>query len=245
MKNFIFLMLMLSVSVYSFAGSYEDYNFGGKTYEGYYSEVSKNSPVVFIVHDWDGITDYEFKRTGMLNELGYSVFLIDMFGKGVKPVTLDEKRGLTGDLYKNRDKMRGILYAAYDKAVSLKANTKNAVVMGYCFGGAVVLEFARSGADFRSFVSFHGGLATPEGQDYSKVKGEILIFHGSADTSVKIEDFANLVNELEKYNVKHEMLTYSGAPHAFSVFGTERYREVADRKSWKRFTEYLQEIFAQ
>ncbi|BAI80187.1 conserved hypothetical protein [Deferribacter desulfuricans SSM1] len=244
MKLLKILLVFFIFTGASFAGINVEYQYDGKTYQGYYLEVNKSSPLIFMVHDWDGITDYEIKRTEMLNKLGYSVFVIDMFGKGVKPVTLDEKRALTGALYKNRMKMRGILNAAIDKAKSIGANVKSAAFMGYCFGGAVVLELARSGADFKSFITFHGGLATPPKQDYSKTKGEILVFHGSADKAVKIEDFANLVKELEKYHIKHEMITYSGAPHAFTVFGSKRYREDADKKSWKRFTEYLKEIFS-
>ncbi|MBZ4642554.1 MAG: hypothetical protein JG767_163 [Deferribacteraceae bacterium] len=243
MKLIKFIIIFFVFSGIGIAGDFVIYNYQGAEYEGYYSRVKADSPLVFMVHDWDGITDYEIKRTEMLNELGYSVFVIDMFGKGVKPVTVDEKRALTGALYKDRNKMRGILYAAYDKAVSLNANVKNAIGMGYCFGGTTILEFARSGASLKAFVPFHGGLATPEGQDYSNVKGEMLVFHGSADASVKIEDFANLVKELEANKVKHEMITYSGAPHAFTVFGSDRYREDADKKSWKRFTEYLKEVF--
>ena len=56
-------------------------------------------------------------------------------------------------------------------------------------------------------------------------------------------DFAALAKELEKNHVSHEMITYSGAPHAFTVFSSDRYRKDADRKSWKRFTEYLIETF--
>lgn len=110
---------------------------------------------------------------------------------------------------------------------------------GYCFGGAAVLEFARSGADFKGFVTFHGGLTTPDGQDYSKVKSEILVLHGTADKAVSMDDFAELAQTLEEEGVKHEMITYSGAPHAFTVFGSDRYREDADLKSWQRFTLFL------
>jgi dienelactone hydrolase len=56
--------------------------------------------------------------------------------------------------------------------------------MGYCFGGAAVLEFARSGADMKGFVTFHGGLQTPAGQDYAQAKGQLLILHGTADTAI-------------------------------------------------------------
>lgn len=57
-----------------------------------------------------------------------------------------------------------------------------------------------------------------------------------------MRDFAALAEELEDAGVKHEMITYSGAPHAFTVFGSDRYREDADRKSWRRFVEFLGEI---
>ena len=129
-----------------------------------------------------------------------------------------------------------------ETAKSKGANTSNAVAIGYRFGGTVVLELARSGAAMKGFVTFHGELSTPEGQDYSKTKGRLLILHGSADTYVTLGQFAKLAGELEKHGVPHEMITYSGAPHAFNVFGSERYREDADKKSWKRFTEFLNEV---
>ena len=135
--------------------------------------------------------------------------------------------------------MRRLLQGALDTAKDMQANTQNAVVMGYCFGGAAVLEYARSGADLKGFVTFHGGLATPEGQDHSQTKGKLLILHGTADSAITMEEFAKLAAELEQHGVSHEMITYSGAPHAFTVFGSDRYREDADRKSWARFTEFL------
>ena len=111
--------------------------------------------------------------------------------------------------------------------------------MGYCFGGAAVLELARSGADLKGFATFHGGLKTPEGQDYTKTRGKILIMHGSADKAITMDQFAGLTNELEAAGVAHEMISYGGAQHAFTVFGGDRYQEAADKKSWKRFTEFL------
>ena len=92
MKKFILTMLSL-VSI-SFANGDVTYNIDGKEYQGYYSPVSKTAPLVFMVHDWDGITDYEIKRTKMLNELGYSVFAVDLYGKGIRPTELEDKKSL-------------------------------------------------------------------------------------------------------------------------------------------------------
>ena len=119
------------------------------------------------------------------------------------------------------------------------ARIENAVVAGYCFGGAALLEWARSGAKLKGFATFHGGLKTPEGQDYSQTKVRLLVMHGSADSANPMNQFAALTNELEAAGVSHEMITYSGAQHAFTVFDGSRYQEEADKKSWKRFQEFL------
>jgi dienelactone hydrolase len=188
------------------------------------------------------LTDYEVKRANMLADMGYAVFAADLFGAGVRPTEVKDKRQHTGELYKDREKMRSLIQGALETAKLLGGNTQNAVTMGYCFGGAAVLEFARSGADLKGFVTFHGGLSTPEGQDYSETKGKLLILHGTADTNITMDQFAKLASELEDKGVVHEMITYSGAPHAFTVFGSKRYREDADKKSWQRFAEFLTEV---
>ena len=217
------------------------YEVNGKPYEGYFVSPSPNAALILLVHDWDGLTDYEIKRAHMLADLGYAVFALDLFGAGVRPTEVKDKRQHTGELYKDRVKMRTLLRAALETAKSKGANVHNAVAMGYCFGGAAVLELARSGADLKGFVTFHGGLSTPAGQGYSKTKGKLLILHGTADTSITMDQFAKLANELEKKGISHEMITYSGAQHAFTVFGGNRYQETADKKSWKRFTAFLEE----
>jgi len=177
----------------------------------------------------------------MLAEMGYAVFAADLFGAGVRPTKVKDKRQHTGELYRDREKLRRLMKGALETARAKGADTGNAVAMGYCFGGAAVLELARSGVDLKGFATFHGGLQTPAGQDYSKAGGEILILHGTADSAITMDVFAALAKELEAAGVRHEMVTYSGAPHAFTVFGSDRYREDADRKSWARFTAFLEE----
>jgi len=237
----LFLLMIMS-SVAHASGETVTYEVNGEPFEGYFVSPSPTAPLVLLIHDWDGLTDYEVQRADMLGKLGYAVFAADLFGAGVRPTTVEENRRLTGELYQNRQRMRALIQGALEYAQSTHPGAPYTVAMGYCFGGAAVLEFARSGADLQGFVTFHGGLEIPEGQDYSKAKGRFLILHGTADTSVTMEHFAALANELEKQGIPHEMITYGGAPHAFTVFGTDRYREDADQKSWKRFTEFLSEL---
>ena len=236
----LFIMLLVSASANA-AGTFVSYEVNGEPYEGYYVSPSPNAALVLLIHDWDGLTDYEVKRANMLADMGYAVFAADLFGAGVRPTEVKDKRQHTGELYKDRDKMRALIQAALETAKSKGANVRNAVAMGYCFGGAAVLEFARSGADLKGFVTFHGGLKTPAGQDYSKTKGKMLILHGTADKNITMDHFAQLATDLEEKSISHEMITYGGAPHAFTVFGEERYRKDADEKSWKRFADFLAE----
>jgi dienelactone hydrolase len=238
---YMLLMTIAMANAAHAAGLNVTYTVDGQPYEGYYVSPAPNAPLVLLIHDWDGLTDYEVQRAEMLAAQGYAVFAADLFGAGVRPTTVEDRRQHTGELYKDRAKMRALVQGALDTARAKGADTGNTVVMGYCFGGAAVLEYARSGAAMKGFVTFHGGLKTPEGQDYSQAKGKFLILHGTADTSVTLEDFVHLAAALEQNGIDHEMITYGGAPHAFTVFGGDRYREDADKKSWKRFLEYLDE----
>ena len=242
MKITGFAFLLLAFSSAWANGKTVTYQVGGADYEGYYVSPGGNAPLVLLIHDWDGLTDYEIKRANMLADMGYAVFAADLFGAGVRPTEVKDKRQHTGELYKDRDKMRALMNGALDQAAAMGGNRSNAVAMGYCFGGAAVLELARSGADLKGFATFHGGLKTPEGQSYGNAKGKLLIMHGTADTAITMDQFAGLANELEAAGVQHEMVTYSGAPHAFTVFGSPRYREDADKKSWKLFSEFLGEV---
>jgi dienelactone hydrolase len=232
---------MFSTPVFGATGSSVTYHVNGQPYEGYFINPSDRAPFVLLIHDWDGLTDYEIKRANMLADLGYAVFALDLFGAGVRPTEMKDKRQHTGELYKDRAKMQALMKGALDAAKKQGANIDNAVAFGYCFGGAAVLELARSGADLKGFATFHGGLLTPPGQNYTNARGKILILHGSADQAITMDQFAGLAKELESAGVDHEMITYGGAQHAFTVFGSGRYQEAADKKSWKRFTEFLQD----
>ena len=236
------LILFFSIPAIAGQGRSVTYQINDHIYEGYFITPSENAPLVFLIHDWDGLTDYEIKRAHMLSDLGYAVFAMDLFGQGVRPTELKDKRQHTGELYKDRKKMRSLMNGALAKAESLGADTTNSIAAGYCFGGAAVLEWARSGQKLKGFVTFHGGLKTPSGQDYSTSTGHILVFHGSADTAIPMDQFASLAKELESAGVSHEMVTYGGAPHAFTVFGSSRYQKKADTASWSRFLSFLNDV---
>jgi dienelactone hydrolase len=222
------------------AGESVTYSVDGADFEGYGAAAMGSSKgLVLIIHDWDGLTDYEQKRAEMLAELGYDAFAVDLFGKGNRPMETDAKRAETGKLYSDRDRMRSLLLGGLAEARKLSAAPT--VVMGYCFGGAAVLEMARSGQaeNVAGYATFHGGLATPAGQSYPAATPPLLIAHGGADTAITMDEVAGLSKDLEAAGVTYEIQVYSGAPHAFTVFDSQAYRETADRESWQAFQDFL------
>jgi dienelactone hydrolase len=135
--------------------------------------------------------------------------------------------------------MRKLIVSGLQEA--RKAGAENAVVIGYCFGGAATLELARSGKahDISGYATFHGGLETPEGQAYPSDTPPILVAHGGADSSVTMDTVAVLSRELESAGVPYEIQVYSGAPHGFTEFGSDRYQKRADEQSWDAFSDFL------
>jgi dienelactone hydrolase len=243
MKRLLLVLAFALAPVAAQAGETVDYVVAGETFEGYRAPTSGQSKgLVLIVHDWDGLTDYEKKRADMLAEMGYDAFALDLFGKGNRPEETAARRKETGRLYDDRERMRSLLLAGLEEA--RKGGDGKVVVIGYCFGGAAALELARSGKaeNVAGYVSFHGGLKTPEGQSYPANTPPILIAHGGADTSVTMADVAALSEELEKAGVPYEIQIYSGAPHGFTEWDSDRYQKRADEESWKAFSDFLAEI---
>lgn len=232
--------LIISQSATAITTKNISYTVDNIPYQGYYAKADKpDAPFILLIHDWDGLTEYERKRADMLANQGYNVLAADMFGAGIRPTDMEDKKRLTSELYEDRNKMRRLLAGALNVGQQQSNNVQSGVTMGYCFGGTVALELARSGFPQKAFVPFHGALDIPEGQNYSKTTGEILVFHGSADESVSLESFTTLGKTLETAKVPHEMITYSGAKHAFSVFDSDRYDARADERSWKRYMDFL------
>jgi dienelactone hydrolase len=222
-----------------------DYSVGDEAFTGYLSRAEGEARgTVLVIHDWDGIDDYERQRADMIAAMGFDAFAADLYGKGNRPQETGAKKAETQRLYQDRDRMQTLTRAGLAFAREQGAPDET-VVMGYCFGGAVILEAARNGIidHAAGYAAFHGTLATPEGQRWEDPGVPVLIAHGGADKVVPMSDVASLSEELETVGATYTIEVYSGAPHAFTVFGTSRYQERADRQSWNAFETLLDEAF--
>jgi len=243
---FVLALAVPLVAHAQISGEPVTYEVEGRTYQGYYAhnpQIDEPRPTVLIVHDWDGLGDYERRRAEMLAEMGYAAFAADLYGKGVRPDTLEKKKARSGALYDDRAEMRARMAGALRHLAELPAADRDHVAaIGYCFGGSAVLELARSGRELAGFVSFHGGLGTPDGQDYEDVAGGVLILHGSEDSVSGMDDVADLAERMDGAGVTYGMEIYGGARHAFSVWGSDRYHPRADLRSWDRMETFLDRV---
>ncbi len=222
------------------------YEQDGTVLEGYvaYDESIKGKrPGIVVVHQWKGLTDYEKMRARKLAELGYIAFAADIYGKGVRAADNDEAKKLATVFYKDRGLMRARVIAAYEELKKQKrTDTSKTAVMGYCFGGTVALDLARSGANVLGTVTFHGGLATPTPEDARNIRGKVLALHGAADQVVPPEQVSAFYKEMSDAGVDWYMVTYAYARHAFTHMGP-RYNEPADLRSWREMQAFFTEIF--
>lgn len=231
-----------------------EYSQGGQTLEGYlaYDDAStEKRPGVLIGHQWKGLGEYEKRRARMLAEMGYVAFAIDIYGKGIRPTTNLEAGALAGKFRADRPLLRERARAA---VIALRqqplVDAEKLAMIGYCFGGGTALELARSGADLKGFVSFHGNLDTPDPSLAKNIKGKILVLHGAIDPNVKPESIKSFHDEMEAASVDYQFISYSGAVHSFTeveagndITKGSAYNANADRRSWAAMKAFFAEIF--
>jgi dienelactone hydrolase len=231
-----------------------EYKQGDTPLEGFLAYDDANTkprPGILLIHDWMGVGDYAKSRAKQLAELGYVAFAADIYGKGVRPADPKAAGELAGKYKGDRALYRARLQAGLEQLKAQKNVAPGEIaVIGYCFGGTGALELARSGADLKGVVTFHGGLSTPTPQDAQNIKCPVLVLHGADDPFVKPAEVAGFKKEMEDAKVKYEFVAYPGAVHSFTRpdAGNDNskgaaYNEAADKKSWAAMQKFFKEIF--
>ncbi len=207
-------------------------------------------PTVVLIPTVMGVSDLETGFGSQLVELGYNAFVADLFGKKFHGAPRDTMFGEMGRLKDDRAALRKRLLALLDQARGLDGvESDEIVVAGYCFGGLCALDVARSGADIRGAVSFHG-LFDPPGLPEQKIKAKVLAFHGWDDPMVPPDKVVALGNELSKAGADWQIHAYGNVAHGFTnpnasdleIDGV-RYNALAAERSWTSFVNFLEELF--
>jgi len=232
------------------------YSAGGTNFKGYVvydDNKTGKRPAILVVHEWWGLNDYPRSRARQLAELGYIAMAVDMFGDGKTADDPKQAMALTKPFYQLPLITKSRLDAAINKLKGFEqTDTSKMAAIGYCFGGFVVLNAAKLGANLKGVVSFHGDLSgVPVRKDLLKAK--ILLCHGEADKFVTHENVAAFRKSLDSVNADYTFKSYPNATHAFTnPAATENgkkfnipiaYNAAADSASWNDMKSFFARIF--
>jgi dienelactone hydrolase len=218
-------------------------------------KAGEHRPGVVVVHEWWGHNAYADRRARELAEAGYAAFALDMYGVG--KVTEDPKQAgaWAGPFYGDRALLvrraqAGI--AAFAKQPGV--DSQHIAAIGFCFGGTVCLELARSGAPLAGVVSLHGGLKTGKRAEPDTIKAQVLVLHGGADPLVPPSEVADFFDEMTKAKAVWRFEAYGGALHAFTnpkaaefhkMLPPVDYNPEAERRAFTATYTFLREVLGE
>lgn len=227
-----------------------DYEIDGASYEAVLaSNGSDAKPGVMICHAWAGRSDFEIDKAKALAELGLTGIAVDLYGKGVVGSSTEECQALMTPFVEDRPMLQTRLAKILDVVKDQQeVDAQKTAAIGFCFGGLCVLDMARSSADLKGVVSFHGLLGAP-GNTKPKIDAKVLALHGWDDPMAPPSDVEALGKELTDAGADWQLHAYGGTMHAFTNpaandpdFGTV-YDKDADRRSWIAMKSFLEETF--
>ena len=197
------------------------YKDGETTLKGfvvYDDAITAKRPGIVMVHEWWGITDHIHNEAKKFAQQGYTAFIADMYGDAKTADNPKDAGALSSSVMKNPTVMESRFNAARDQlSKQASVNPQRIGAVGYCFGGAVVLNMARAGADLAAVAGFHAslGLNTPAPAP-GTIKAKILVLNGADDPFVKREQYDALKKDFDAAKADYRIIEYPGAVHAFT-----------------------------
>jgi dienelactone hydrolase len=228
-----------------------DYRCGETGLRGYLAldeNAAGKRPGVLVFHEGLGLGDFAMERA---RALGYVALAADMFGDRRQASNLQEVANLVGGLRSEPEKLRARGRAALETLAALpQVDAGRLTAIGFCFGGSVVLELAREGADLKAVVSFHAVLTTKMPAQPGQMRASVLVCTGVDDPLAPPEQVADFENEMRTGGVKDwQVIAYGNTVHGFtnpaadgSMMRTALYNEQADRRSWASMKSLFDEV---
>ena len=231
-----------------------DYVCEGVFLRGYLARTEgPKRPGVLVFHEGVGLEDFAFAKARQLAELGYVALAADMFGERRQARNLQEVATVVGGLRAEPERLRARAHAALATLAGRpEVDAKRLAAIGFCFGGSVVLELARSGADLKAAVSFHGVLGTKIPATEGQMKASILVLTGAEDPLAPPDQVVAFENEMRAAKVADwQVVNYGNVLHGFanpaadgSMMRTAMYDAQADRRSWAAMKALFDEVLA-
>jgi dienelactone hydrolase len=214
--------------------------------------ASGKRPGVLVFPEAYGLSEHAIDRARRLSSLGYVALASDLHGNRQQVFDRERIQALLGDLRGNPARIRARAQGALDALCACpEVDTQRIAAIGFCFGGTMALELARSGALISAVVGFHSGLLTAAPQDAKNIRGRVLVCIGAEDPLIPPQQRADFETEMRAGNVDWQMSLYGGVVHSFTNPAADRmnrpealrYDAKADARSWQQMCELFDEVF--
>ncbi|HMM58295.1 MAG: dienelactone hydrolase family protein [Xanthomonadales bacterium PRO7] len=187
----------------------------------YDDAVKTPRPGLVMAPDWYGMNPDQIALAKQIAGKDYVILVADMYGTKVRPKNADEAGKASGNMYKHRDELRARVKAALAQLVAQQGKApldgKHWGAIGFCFGGAVALDLARSGADIAGTATFHGNLSTDDPAAAKNIKGMVLAMNGADDSFTPESEIVSFEKEMRDAGVDWQFVNYGGAVHCFAI----------------------------
>jgi dienelactone hydrolase len=202
-------------------------------------------PGVLIAPSFMDRTAFEEERAERLVALGYTAFVMDLYGAAVNPTGPEEAMAAMKPLNDDRRELGARMTAAWEQMRGLDAvDAARTAAIGFCFGGKAVLDLARTGAELAGVAPFHGIFDKPTHPTAERIAAKVLLLHGWDDPLATPDAVLALADELNGKGADWELVAYGHTQHGFTnPKRPEMYRAEADTRSWARLEDFLRELF--
>jgi dienelactone hydrolase len=213
--------------------------------------IPTKKPCVLVAHDWGGRSRLMCEKAENLASLGYVGFAVDVYGGCQLGRDKVENKALMTPFVENRADVASRMLAAFKKVCDMPVvDEQNIAAIGYCFGGLCALDLARTGANLKGAVSFHGNLLAAKEAIIEPISAKLLILHGFEDRLVPPQQLTEFTTEMNQRNVDWQIHVYGHAYHSFTNPSANdeelglHYDQLADKRSWGAMRDFLKEIFS-
>lgn len=213
-------------------------------------DISQPKPAVLVAPEWWGLSDHPRNVAKQLAEAGYVALAMDIYGDGKITTEASQANAWMTEMLDNIDTLIDRSTMCFERLISLpEVQSDNVAAVGYCFGGKIVLDMARSGLDLNAVATFHGNPMPMKPAEKGVFQPEVLFAHGELDSMVPMAAVESFKQEMDNAGVTYTVNIHTGAKHGFSNPVVDKraeengidlkYNQQAAEESWKNMLDLL------
>src|SRR6195256_929667 len=212
-----------------------------------YPESKGKTPVLLIIHEIFGMTDWWQDLADQAAAAGYIAVAPDLLSgmgpNGGRSTDFAEGKTMEAVSHLNPDQVTADLNAAADYALKLPASNGKLFVGGFCWGGGQTFRFATNRGDLAAAFVFYG--SPPDKDAMARIKAPVYGFYAGNDARINAT-LPDTVAQMKAAGKSYDPVTYEGAGHGFMRAGEAPDANAANKKArdeaWERWKKLLKGI---